>query len=436
MPEIYQGHVLNILKTFPDESVNCVITSPPYWGLRDYGLEPIIWDADPNCEHEWGDSKYFKADHHWDSFDNRNSGTKRIKTRGENKLNYGFCLKCSAWRGSLGLEPTFELYLKHLLEIFDEIKRVLKKDGTCWVNLGDSYSGSWGNRSHKPETKHLNKFNVMPADIAPLTANVDNIPPKSLCLIPYRFAIGMVERGWICRNIIIRKKPNCMPSSANDRFTVDFEPVFFFSKSRKYWFEQQFEEHLCNEKYQHGTFGNKSLATSKNIKIELNPQGRNKRCVWTIPTQPFAEAHFAVFPEALVEPMIKAGCPEFVCKKCGKAREKILERQRPPEECYTKSNLPDDGLIHSGQRRNGVFRGSGQKVQNWLNEHPPKEIGYTDCNCNAGFEGGIVLDPFCGSGTTLRVAEKLNRRWIGIDLKPEYKEMSEKRLKGIQKVLI
>ncbi len=252
-----------------DASVDCCITSPPYWGLRDYHLEPLVWE--------------------------------------------------DGWKGSLGLEPSFELYLEHLISIFDEVKRVLKPTGTCFVNMGDTYAsgkgtcfnpggGSLSLEGHAHLKEHgaypLNRLNK--SDLESL-----GLKPKSLCLIPYRFAIAMIEHRWVLRNVLIWHKPNCMPSSARDRYTVDFEPVFFFTKSQKYWFEQQFE----TLKTTPHTPGNKNRVPMTHHfdepnRVWGNEQGRNTRCVWTIPTQPFSGAHFAVFPEALVDPMIKAGCPD------------------------------------------------------------------------------------------------------------------------------
>lgn len=373
--KIYQGHVLNVLKTSPDESVDCVITSPPYWGLRDYGIEPVIWDADPNCEHEWGKAIEERVDE--TGFKRNRKGLNKAAEIADGNPRFAvtnipiikkesqLCLKCSAWKGSLGLEPTPELYIKHLLEIFDEIKRVLKKTGICWVVLGDSYA-SGGGVAVEQSSKRQAAINTHSyPDYAP-NAKYRSTMGKSLMGIPEMFVLGMRDRGWRRRNTIIWHKPNCMPSSAKDRFTVDFEYIYFFTKTGKYWFEQQFEDHQSPRKeidrqYSDG-FKETQYATNKNYSggVGYGEQGRNKRCVWTIPTQSYADAHFATFPEALVEPMIRAGCPE----------------------------------------------------------------------------SGIVLDPFSGSGTTLKVAERLNRQWVGIDLKPEYLDMAEKRLSNVQKELL
>jgi len=362
--KIIQGDSKTVLKTLPSESVNCCVTSPPYWGLRDYGIEPIIWDGVEGCDHEWVTN--IKKPNGGKGSLNANVGANKndFANMRDHNVESNFCLHCSAWRGSLGLEPTFELYIKHLCDIFDEIKRVLRKDGTCWVNLGDSYGGTGTGQEKSP-----NKYKETDGQYYE-QANARNIKnkatkgkyDKSLCLIPQRFAIEMVNRGWILRNTIIWKKPNCMPSSACDRFTVDFEYLFFFVKSRSYWFEQVFENSKgiwnsskgFNEEGQRKRQGSKSTYGK-----DLDQTGRNKRAVWTITTKPFKEAHFATFPEALIETPIQAGCPK----------------------------------------------------------------------------GGIVLDPFMGAGTTAVVAKKQGKKYIGIELKSEYIEMSNKRIDKIPELL-
>ncbi len=293
MNKIIQGDSLSVLKTIPAESINCCVTSPPYWALRDYGVD-----------------------------------------------------------GQLGLEPTFQEYITKLCDIFDDVKRVLKKDGTCWVNLGDTYLNnssysSGGRQGYNKKEKMIYKKDAI-------------VQIKSLCQIPARFSIEMCNRGWILRNTIIWHKPNAMPSSAKDRFTVDFEYLFFFVKNKKYWFETQREPHsqVSLDRIKKPWKGNlckgHALGSLKDGDMSkmCHPEGRNKRTVWKINTQSFKEAHFAVFPEELVETPIKAGCPK----------------------------------------------------------------------------GGVVLDPFSGSGTAGVVAQSQEKDFIGIELNPEYIKIAEKRL--------
>jgi len=373
--KILQGDALEVLKTLPDESVDMCLTSPPYWALRDYGVE-----------------------------------------------------------GQLGLEPTFQEYIDKLCDIFDEVKRVLKKEGTCWVNMGDTYGQSGGAGSqygkHRMETLGMKKYGGH---------NVDGMS-KCLLQIPSRFAIEMCNRGWILRNEIIWYKPNCMPSSVKDRFTVDFEKLFFFVKSKKYWFETQYEPYTkdinrwggnykrraLNEKIDPAKKANANSLARADRDMRPNEEGKNKRCVWTITTKPYKEAHFAVYPPKLCETPIKAGCPEFVCKKCGEARERIAEIKTSYDE--SKYDRNGDGII-LGRKSHP----HGGLSSNW---ESPKitNKGLTDCGCNAGWDKGIVLDPFFGAGTTGLVAKQLGRDYLGIELNPEYIKIAEKRLS--QRVLL
>jgi len=253
------------------------------------------------------------------------------------------------------------------------------------------------------------------------------LPSKCLTLIPFRFAIEMVNRGWILRNTLIWHKPNCMPSSIKDRFTVDFEYMFLFSKKQKYYFKQQYEPH--NPKYSYDwqkqtdrkgvnwNFKTGDRTTKGRKRSEFfGEDGRNKRTVWAINPKPFKEAHFAVFPEKLCETPIKAGCPEFICKKCGNIREKIIERD---------VNVLD---VKRNKRDADGDRAIGGVYQKFMQDNPLKDKGFTDCGCNAGFRGGIVLDPFFGSGTTGLVALKQSKKFIGIELNSEYIEIANKRL--------
>lgn len=305
------------LKEIPDESVDCVVTSPPYWGLRDYKTEPLIWDGIDGCEHEWG-SEMFKISQPRPDFSHNvrlmTRGTQKSSQATEMKASYGmFCQKCGAWRGQLGLEPDPNLYIKHLCDIFDEVKRVLKKSGTCWVVIGDTYSsgtkGSGGTGKQGINGCDCQHFDT-------LKVNQD-CPDKCLVQIPSRFGLEMVNRGWILRNEIIWHKPNCMPSSVKDRFTIDFEKVFFFVKSKKYYFKQQLEpmkeESALRYKYAFGGEKNTHIKETDNptyvVGDRIPTNLRNKRAIWTISTRPYSGSHFAVFPLDLIAPMIDSGCP-------------------------------------------------------------------------------------------------------------------------------
>jgi site-specific DNA-methyltransferase (adenine-specific) len=233
--------------------------------------------------------------------------------------SHGFCSVCNAWKGELGLEPTFELYIKHLIQIFNEVKRVLKKTGSCWVVMGDTYStkptGIFNGGSITKNNPN-GFYRKTKASGFMMYSNQDTtktgIPEKSLCMIPSRFAIAMIDNSWILRNDLIWHKPNCMPSSAKDRFTIDYDHVFFFTKSQRYYFETQYEPHSRDwtNDIPHWKNGTAKYHFKKcHFPNDPNPKGRIKRSVWKIPTAPYAEAHFAVYPEKLIETPIKASCP-------------------------------------------------------------------------------------------------------------------------------
>ena len=310
--QILHGDALTKLKEIPDNYVDCIITSPPYWALRDYKTEGLVWDGDSNCKHEWNTKERYI-----------HRGTTKSKKLTEGMITEGktidsFCSKCNAWKGQLGQEPTIDLFVNHLVQIFDECKRVLKKEGTCWVVIGDTYNTRTITNKDRPKWGELQRASKSTTTYFP-KQSLKTMQHKSLCMIPERFAIAMIDKGWILRNKIIWHKRNCMPSSAKDRFTIDYEFVYFFTKSQKYYFKTQLEPYLEPikrwggniEKIHNGKSLDKIYGCSiKNgQKIRPNPLGRIKRCVWTINTKPFSEAHFAVFPESLVQQCLDAGCP-------------------------------------------------------------------------------------------------------------------------------
>lgn len=324
---IYHSDTLTGLRGLPDESVDCIVTSPPYWQMRDYGIPPTLWGGDPACVHE--------------------------------PDRYGFCELCGGWLGQLGQEPNRDEFISHLCMIFDECRRVLKSSGTLWCNLSDSYSKPYKYNLTVDQKKYGMGKNTHCLTKMKVDKGRHRIASKSLCNIPGRFADEMILRGWILRNEIIWYKPSVIPTPAKDRFTVDFEKMFFFVKHPEYAFEQQFEPYAASTPSRYRR--NRNMV-GKNLvyrrisgmsleKPTLNPKGRNMRCVWRIATENGRENHFAPYPTRLVETPIRAGCPP----------------------------------------------------------------------------GGVVLDPFMGTGTTAVVARRLGRSFIGFDLNPEYVEISNRR---------
>ena len=345
MNNIFQGDSLIVLKSLDDESVNCCVTSPPYFGLRDYGAD-----------------------------------------------------------GQIGLEETPEKYVAKLVEVFAEVRRVLRNDGTLWLNLGDSYCGTGtgtGTGTQASSTLQGGKKTQIEAGKRPDKKPTADIKPKDLIGIPWMVAFALRSSGWYLRQDIIWSKPNCMPESVTDRCTKSHEYVFMLSKSAKYYYDQDAikteakESSLerlsqdvssqdvssqegssrvpgkTNGKMKAVSSGQANIRKARDkqrghsrrhegfndrwdnmSKEEQQSVKANKRSVWTVSPKPFSEAHFATFPPDLIVDMIKAGCPE----------------------------------------------------------------------------GGTVLDPFSGAGTTALVSAKLGRQFIGIELNPEYIKISERRL--------
>lgn len=310
MIDIRIGHCLELLRELQAESVQCCVTSPPYWGLRDYGLEGVVWDGAENCEHEWGESAVPLGNGDGQSF--RRDRAAGVKRTGRQQ---GFCIHCDAWRGSLGLEPTPELYVEHLVEAFRVVRRVLRRDGTVWLNLGDSFSAGGNNCGSTPEDltnrQRSNAGCRWERRPAP-----PGIKPKNLVMIPARVALALQADGWYLRSDIIWAKPNPMPESVTDRPTKSHEHVFLLARSEKYYYDAAAVAKPAVSDHGSGN-GFKRPARLK-FQDAAGARGstepwdgvggtRNLRDVWTIPTEAYPEAHFATFPAPLVEPCIKAG---------------------------------------------------------------------------------------------------------------------------------
>lgn len=307
---LYHGDAAAVLATLSDASVDCVVTSPPYFGLRDYGVD-----------------------------------------------------------GQIGLEDTPAAFITRLVGVFREVRRVLAPHGTCWINMGDSYAGSWGNQGRKAgrgTQRPINGDMLTPVldgrypDYGSNTGKVpDGFKPKDLLGIPWRLAFALQDDGWWLRSDVIWAKPNPMPESVTDRPTKAHEYLFLLTKQPRYWWDAEGvrepdagTDHRRNVLHRPEPSGGIAPPNNGIRKAEgRNGSGRNVRSVWTFPTEPNPEAHFATFPRELVRRCLTAGCPE----------------------------------------------------------------------------GGTVLDPFVGSGTTCVVARSMGRRSIGIDLNADYLEIAKRR---------
>jgi len=435
---ILEGNCLSALKTLPDESVHTVVTSPPYFGLRSYGTTPQVWGGKESCKHVWEVKRTKRAN----ASGGQNSKKLKIKCNEnfqasvdyKDRASYSdMCQKCGCWRGELGAEPTPQQYVKNMVVVFKEIKRVLRNDGCLWINIGDSYNGSGGSGGDYSEGGIKEGQPKYPS------RKVPGLKPKDLCGIPWRLAFALQEDGWTLRSEIIWAKGlsycpsysgSVMPESINDRPTKSHEQIFLLTKSTYYFYDMEaIREPNSTLWASWGDHNRKKVVgkmaptdyTADEFDTKYRQGGRNVRSVWVIPTQPFSEAHFAVFPEALVEPCIKAGTSEKgVCSICGAPYERIIEKVDPVD-----------------------VKEDHEPTYEWDNEWLPstpeameetverKTVGWSQtCGCkDSTAVPATVLDPFGGSGTTALVAHNLDRNSISIELNPKYCDMQEKRLR-------
>lgn len=391
---VHGGDARDVLRELEPESVHCVVTSPPYWGLRNYDLPPGVWGGDSDHDHAWGEIERGKRKDILPPDQSKSKAPHGSDARGviplsEGLRNHGgqFCA-CGAWLGCLGLEPDPALYVEHLVEVFRAIRRVLRSDGTAWLNLGDSFAsdGKWGGATGG---KHAAGLHGQPVG---RTRRFTGLKEKDLIGVPWAVAFALRDDGWWLRSDIVWSKNNPMPESITDRPTRSHEFVFLLAKSARYHYDADAiaepATHAREAKYDPGTNGlggddRRTGVSTRRFKVpagwnagdtaddrvgryatphaggrrqspEPGEPGaftivdgqvmRNKRSVWTIATQPYPGAHFATFPTELVRPMIRAGCPP----------------------------------------------------------------------------GGVVLDCFAGTGTVGLVAQQEGRRAVLIDLNPDY----------------
>jgi DNA modification methylase len=444
------GDALTILRTLPDESVHCVVTSPPYWDLRDYGTGQ--WEGGrAECDH-----KKEAVKNRGDDF--RKRGEANGYNPGSNFTNYGdrnatasdfeqVCGKCGARRidAQLGLEPTPELYVEHMVEVFREIRRVLRGDGTLWLNLGDSYAGSWGTRGHRetPATMSRHQIANHPKRASHTgTIHEAGMKPKDLVGIPWRVAFALQADGWYLRSDIIWHKPNPMPESVRDRPTKAHEYVFLLSKSARYYYDaeaireitgceatpEEYEE-ARKETWPSGGIGQHAGAYKNDHAPALtHPNGRNARTVWTVATQAFSGAHFATFPEELARRCIAAGTSaRGCCPECGAPWRRVVERHGYQES--TSGNHHSTPM--KGHSDDGKHLAAGLTASGFIPGRAPiiKDIGWAPtCFHTIDPVPCTVLDPFGGAGTVGLVAQGLGREYLLIELKPEYVEMARARI--------
>lgn len=375
-----QGNALDVLRTLPDASVHCVVTSPPYWGLRDYGTE-----------------------------------------------------------GQIGLEPTPQEYVANMVAVFREVRRVLRDDGTCWLNLGDSYASNWGMGAKRKsswwstasEELEGKGWGDVETAIPPnsFKSSGPGMKVKDLCGIPWRVAFALQEDGWWLRSDIIWHKPNPMPESVTDRPTKAHEYVFLLTKSARYFYDTDairdeptsrpkasdtlITEHRRSDGMENYGMGVKGTSGIYGQPM-THPAGRNARTVWTISTAPYSGAHFAVMPPKLVEPCIKAGTSAHgCCPVCGAPWVRVVERT--PMVIDRSNNHPPELRT----RTSGTMLESPTATTTGWRPTCAHDAEPIPCT---------VLDPFSGAGTTALVALGLGRNAIGIELNPQYIELAQQRI--------
>lgn len=374
---ILVGDCRQRLAELPAESVQTCVTSPPYFGLRDYGHD-----------------------------------------------------------GQIGLEQTPEAFVSELVAVFREVKRVLRDDGTLWLNLGDSYarplekggSGTPNGRNGRGEEYR--------------GPGLGGLKPKDLIGIPWRVAFALQADGWYLRQDIIWHKPNPMPESVKDRCTKAHEYIFLLSKSERYFYDAEaIAEPVLPEskvRVEAGFVTSERDDATAAVSIGANErtrfglregftmgETRNKRSVWTVTTKPFAGAHFATFPPDLIEPCVKAGTSQHgSCSVCGAPWYRIIEKERIYD--HTTSA---EGKSKIGPYANQTGNGEGtHDIRHGVYARTTTVGWEASCSCNAGVVPSLVLDPFGGAGTTGLVADRLGRDAVLCELNPTYAELARERL--------
>ncbi len=447
----FLGDARAVLRKLPDESVQCVVSSPPYFGLRAYGTDAQLWGGDPRCDHRWGPALRAPCA---DAASGPNGrGINHAVSRWRPKETGPFCLRCGAWRGELGLEPSVDVYVAHIVEVFREARRVLRRDGVLWLNLGDSYT-SGGRTSRDPGKSRMNGGGRVAGLTDPGTRppTPAGLKPKDLIGVPWRVALALQADGWWLRSDVIWHKPNPMPESVRDRPTRSHEYVFLLTRSPRYFYDADAVREVAKFGYRMNpnarpmagrTAASSALwrnAGTSDVPVErghdqagatFDPStGRNRRSVWTVPTRPCRDAHFATFPESLPSIAVLAGTSAAgCCPTCGAPWTRQVETAAvaPDLSQRTTSRYDTAKRYGAGNGGNGGLDALAARMRVGL--HGKRTVGWARTCMHTGRPiPCTVLDPFAGTGTVLAAASALGRRAIGIELSPQYVEMLSRRL--------
>lgn len=427
---IIQGNCLDVLRGLETESVDCCVTSSPYWGLRSYGTEPQVWGGDPACLHDWTTVTKHRstggpqvAQTKW-----RTCGSVAVA---QQNTKSDFCRLCNAWKGELGLEPHPELFIEHLVLVFREVRRVLKPEGTLWANIGDCYAtgagkvgecpggGEQGSRwagQHPGRMKQnglaTNSGAAMGPMIQPNRMPIPGLKPKDLVMIPARLALALQGDGWWLRQDNIWAKRNCMPESVQDRCTTSHEHVFHFAKSEKYYYDAgAIMEPLTTAEGEN--YPARARITGRGDQGFAAARGRDRGKSGGFPPS-WKGSRFDTNRKLSIHPNIQ--------KRSGNKERKYDVETRPNN--HQGTSIPWEGSARNHRSvwfiNTTPFPGAHFAVM-------PQELART-CILAGCPRGGVVLDPFGGAGTTLVTALENDRAAISIELNPKYVRMQHRRV--------
>jgi len=366
--DIHQGDVIERLSEMPESSVHMCMTSPPYFGLRDYGED-----------------------------------------------------------GQIGLEDSLDEFIEKLVEVGDELRRVLREDGNWWLNLGDSFAGSGRGQWDNDEGQTKEAYSPDSGDLPDRDVNLRR---KNKMLVPHRVAIALQDAGWIVRSDAVWSKPNPMPHPVKDRLNESKEFVFHLTPNPDYWFDldaiREPHAEVSKQRMKQGPVNadTEGRGTNDDLRAEqlCHSNGKNPGDILEVTTKPFPEAHFAVYPPELCEKPIKSSCPPKVCADCGTPYERDVEREQRGDNTSLRDDQPQldpENADKALSRPPTDWEPGAAEFKGWEQT----------CDCETDeTKPGIAIDPFTGAGTTCMVAKQQGRRFVGIELNPEYVAMAQKRV--------
>lgn len=455
---LIHGHCITKLNELPADSVHCMVTSPPYYRLRNYKTEPQIFGGYPECGHEWDEhvSAKTSGSKQGSTLEHVSEGTQNAQATRGNIVSWT-CSLCGAYKGELGWEPTPDIYIRNLVSVFAACHRVLRPDGVLWVNIADSFAAGGHGHGGGSRSEAYGHSDLTGGYQGRKPPACWNLKKKDMMLIPHRMIIALQEFGWYVRMENIWNKPNPMRSSATDRTTLAHEYVFQLTKSEHYYFDafaistpvktdtiaRMFRgrnEHKNSGEVVPGQPAHSFLEARPNeshlakLFTDENCARANRLSVWTIPASNFRDAHFATFPPELAKLCIMSSTSDVgCCAQCGAPYERMIERGEPDRSAQQACGGDADGL-YFGEAEKDYSEGGAQdpsatKARILAGMVVKRTSGWkATCMCGTKAKKPcVVLDPFTGSGTVGEVCMDTKRDFIGIDLQADYTEMQKRR---------